>query len=113
MPTLRNKENSKAWYKPNNNKKKQECSNLPFPLIDPYQRNFQMAEKNGYYPNYPTVPYKMPMLRNNQNVADNNKQAVIARAPEENNNRDIFTIEQHQQRVNREISNLGARRGQV
>ena len=38
MPTSKNKETSKAWYKPNKNKKKPEnnMNNLPFPQIYPY-----------------------------------------------------------------------------
>ena len=89
-------------------------NNLPFPQIDPCQKYFQMAKKNGYYSNYPTAPHPMPMPRNNQNVTDNNQAwAVVVRTPEENNSRDILTIKQHQQRVNHEISDLEARRGVI
>ena len=72
-----------------------------------------MAEKNGYHPNYPSAnyPVPMPMPRNNQNMTDNNDQAVVLRGQEEYYTHYIVTTEQHQQRMNREISDLGYGRG--
>ena len=114
MPTTKNKD-SQPWYK--KNKKKEVSNNLPFPQVDNYQRYFQMMEKNGYYPNYPSAPYPsanypVPMPRNNQTVTmtTNNKRAIIPRQGD-NNTRDIVTIEQHQDHVNRELADLENGRG--
>ena len=114
MPTSKNKD-SLLWY--NKNKKKEVCNTLLFPQVDNYQRYFQMAEKNGFYPNYPSAPYPsanypIPMPRNNQTVTmtTNNERAIIPRQ-EDNNTRDIVTIEQHQDRVNRELADLENGRG--
>ena len=88
--------------------------------IFPYQRYFQMAEKNGYHPKYPSAnypsanypsancPLPMPMPRN---MTENNKRAIMPRGQEEHNTRDIVTIKQHQQRMNREILDLENGRG--
>ena len=114
MLTSKNKD-SQPWYK--KIKKKEVCNNLPFPQVDNYQRYFQMAEKNGFYPNYPSAPYPsanypIPMARNNQTVTmtTNNKRAIIPRQ-EENNTHDIISIKQHQDCVNREITDLENGRG--
>ena len=76
-----------------------------------------MAEKNGFYPNYPSAPYLsanylVPMPRNNQKVTmtTNNEQAIVPRQ-DDSNTRDIVTIEQHQDRVNRELADLENGRG--
>ena len=114
MPTSKNKA-PQPWYK--KSKKKEVCNNLPFPQVDNYQRYFQMSEKNGFYLNYPFAPYPsanymVPMLRNNQTVTMtiNNKRAIIPKQ-ENNNTCDIVTIEQHQDHVNREHTDLENGRG--
>jgi len=77
-----------------------------------------MAEKNRFYPNYPSAPYQSAnypkqMLRNNQimTMTNNNKRAIIPRGQEDNNNQDLVTSEQHQQCMNREITDLENGRG--
>ena len=62
-----------------------------------------MAKKHGYFP---TASYPMPMPRNGQNIGHNRQgeQSVVTKALEDNNNGDLLTIEQHQQRVNTEIA---------
>ena len=117
LPTSKNKD-SQPWYK--KNKKKEVSNNLPFPQVDNYQRYYQMMEKNGlngFYPNYPSAPYPspnypVPMPRNNQTVTmtTNNERAIIPRQ-DDSNTHDIVTIEQHQDRVNRELADLENGRG--
>ena len=72
-------------------------------------------EKNGMtglYPNYPSAPYPsanylVSMPRNNQ-MTTNNERALVPR--QDDVTRDIVTIEQHQDRVNRELADLENRR---
>ena len=61
---------------------------------------------------YPSANYPVPMPRNNQMVTmtTNNERTIIPRQ-EDNNTRDIVTIEQHQDRVNRELADLENGRG--
>ena len=113
--TSKNKE-STPWYK-KSKKKKEVSSNLPFPQVNSYQRYCQMMEKNGmtgFYPNYPSAPYPsanypVPMPRNNQ-MTTNNERAIVPRQ-DDNVTRDIVTIEQHQDRVNRELADPENGRG--
>ena len=62
---------------------------------------------NGFYPSYPSAPYpstNYPMPRNAQ-MTTNNERSVVPRQ-EDNATRDIVTIEQHQDRINRELAEL-------
>ena len=117
FPTSKNKE-STPWYK--KNKKKKEASNnfsinLPYPQVDSYQQYWKMMEKNGLnglYPAYPSAPYpstNYPMPRNTQ-MTTNNERSIVPRQ-EDNATRDIVTIEQHQDLVNRELAHLENWRG--
>ena len=76
-----------------------------------------MAEKNRFYPNYPSAPYPsanypVPMGRNNQTVtmSTNNKRTIILRH-EDNDTCDIISIGQHQDCFNRELADLENGRG--
>ena len=117
LPTSKHKE-SKPWFK--KNKKKKEASNnfstnLPYPQVDSYQQYCKMMEKNGFngfYPTYPSAPYpssNYPMPRNSQ-MTSNNERSVVPRQ-EDTATRDIVTIEQHQDLVNRELAHLENGRG--
>ena len=112
LPTSKNKQ-SKPWYK--KNKKKKESTNfptnLPYPQMDPgYQQYCKMMKKNGmpgFYPSYPPAPYpstNYPMPRTTQ-MTTNNERAVVPRQ-DDNVTRDIVTIKQHQDRINRELAEL-------
>ena len=108
LPTSKNKE-STPWYK-KSKKKKEVSNNLPFPQVDSYQRYCQMMEKNGmtgFYPKYPSAPYlsaNYPVPRNTQ-MTTTNERSIVPRQ-EDNATRDIVKIEQHQDRVNRELADL-------
>ena len=67
--------------------------------------NHNVAENNR---SLALAPYPMP--QNSTNIDRNNQQerAVALRQPDDNQ---MVTIEQHQQRINREIADLEARRG--
>ena len=59
----------------------------------------------GFYPLYPTAPYpasNYPMPRPAQ-MTTNNERTVVPRQ-DDSATRDIVTIEQHQDRVNRELA---------
>ena len=112
LPTSKNKE-STPWYK--KSKKKKEASNnfstnLPYPQVDSYQQYCKMIEKNKlnrFYPTYPSAPYpstNYPMPRIAQ-MTTNNERSVVPRQ-DDNATCDIVTIEQHQDRVNRELADL-------
>ena len=66
----------------------------------------------GFYPNYPSATYpstNYPVPRNTQ-MTTNNDRSIIPRQ-EDNVTCDIVTIEQHQDRVNRELADLENGRG--
>ena len=61
----------------------------------------------GFYPTYPSAPYptsNYPMPRPAQ-MTTSNERAVVPRQ-DDSATRDIVTIEQHQDRVNRELAEL-------
>ena len=70
----------------------------------------------GFYSSYPTAPYpssNYPMPRPAQ-MTTNTERAVVLRQ-DDGGNRDIVTIEQHQDHVNRELAELesGRNNGQT
>ena len=112
LPTSKNKQ-SKPWYKKNKKEKESNNfpSNLPYPQMDPgYQQYCEMMKKNGipgFYPSYPTAQYpssNYPMPRPAQ-MTTSNERAVVPRQ-DDNATRDIVTIEQHQDLINRELAEL-------
>ena len=101
--------NHKAWYKPKKSKKRSESGNnlLPYPQVHLYHSYYhQLAEKKGYFA---TALYPMPRSSNNISETWQQEQVVVIRQLEDNNQ--VITIEQHQQRLNWEIANLEAGRG--
>ena len=112
LPTSKTKQ-SKPWGI--KKKKKKDSSNiptnLPYPQIDPgYQQYCEIMKKNGipgFYPTYPSAPYptsNYPMPRPAQ-MTTNTERAVVPKQ-ENSATRDIVTIEQHRDRVNRELAEL-------
>ena len=107
LPTnLKDKGNHKDWYKSNKSNKLSESGNspLPYPQVHPYHNYYrQLAKKNGHMA---IAPYLT--LRSSNNIRETRQQewVVVIRQPEDNNQ--VVTIEQHLQRLNREIGNLEA-----
>ena len=114
LPTSKTKQ-SKPWCI--KKKKKKDSSNiptnLPYPQIDPgYQQYCEMMKKNGipgFYPTYPSAPYptsNYPMPRPAQMTNIQERAVVPSQDNSASSSRDVVTIEQHQEWVNRELAEL-------
>ena len=114
LPTSKAKE-TKPWGI--KKKKKKDSSNiqpnLPFPQIDPgYQQYCEMLKKSGvpgFYPTYPSAPYptsNYPVPRPAQMTNIQERAVVPGHDNSDPSTREVVTVQQHQERVNRELAEL-------
>merc|ERR1712240_521932 len=98
-------------------KKKKDLSiilpNLPFLQVDPrYQQYCEMLKKSGVpgiYPTYPSAPYRtsnylVPRPAQMTNIQE--RAVVPGHENSDPNTREVVTVQQHQEKVNRELTEL-------
>ena len=110
LPTSKAKE-AKPWGIKKKKKKKDSSNiqpNLPFPKIDPgYQKYCEMIKKSGvpgFYPTYPTSNYLVPRPAQMTNIQE--RAVVPGHDNSDPSTREVVTVQQHQERVNRELAEL-------
>ena len=114
LPTSKAKE-SKPWGI--KKKKKKDSTNIQpnllYPQVDPgYQQYCEMMKKNGvpgFYPTFPSAPYptsNYPVPRPAQMTNIQERAVVPSQDNSASSSRDVVTMEQHQERVNRELAEL-------